>query len=920
MPQKSILSFFGTKVENKGSLSKSTADTKIDNKITNEMASNKKDKEKEIFLTTKSNKAIENTLIKKITKIEEKKAPIKRKKELVNNKESSDEDSPLKVKKKKRRTKLNSTSSEDSNSEPMSRSVKQELRTESNGDEMGKSYKDVICKYKHVPEPLFNDVRRYWNADEMKNEIKIKKDSNKNTKKTDESSSSDCVNKNKNGLEKNLKTSLSSTKEEEKRSYNLNDATENEQLSKIGTTSDDKNKVQNEVKISAGSFFGVKSETKINNRVYDPSKTNYDPIKHACWSKEDEMPYIALAQTLKTIEETPGRLMKIEALCNFFRSVIVLSPEQLTSCVYLFLNKIAPTYEGIELGIGDFILKSVVKDVCGKSLKQINKDMEELGDIGLVTEKGKQSQRLLVSPAKLTIKRVFSTLKKIATTTGGSSRDLKIKLIRGMINSCKGCETRYIMRSLSGKLRIQMGEKSVLPALTKAILMTPPAQEYPPKILNAMDETTPAKFKNLVETKNQIVKNANCEMPNYEVLISTMLKYGIDELPKYCKLTPGIPLYPMLAQPSKGIRLVTEKFGDCQFTCEYKYDGERAQIHVCDDGKIKIFSRNMENNTTKYPDIISRMPNVMQEGVKSCIIDSEAVAWDKNEKTILPFQILTTRKRKDAKQSEIKVQVCIYAFDLLYLNGKSLTKEPLRKRRQLLRENFKETEGEFVFAASKDTNDVEEIQNLIDESVKGNCEGLMVKTLDKDATYEIAIRSNNWLKLKKDYLDGVGDTLDLVVIGGARGKGRRTGTFGNYLLACYDDENEEYQVITKIGTGFSDQDLEDQAKFLKNHIIEKPKSYYRLNGISADVWFEPIQVWEVKAADFSISPIYTAASGIVDPNKGISMRFPRFIRIRDDKKPEQATTSEQVADFYNKQQIVVNQEKAKKNKKEEDFY
>lgn len=120
-------SFFGTKVENKGSLSKSTADTKIDNKITNEMASNKKDKEKEIFLTTKSNKAIENTLIKKITKIEEKKAPIKRKKELVNNKESSDEDSPLKVKKKKRRTKLNSTSSEDSNSEPMSRSVKQEL-------------------------------------------------------------------------------------------------------------------------------------------------------------------------------------------------------------------------------------------------------------------------------------------------------------------------------------------------------------------------------------------------------------------------------------------------------------------------------------------------------------------------------------------------------------------------------------------------------------------------------------------------------------------------------------------------------------------------------------------------------------------------------------------------------------------------
>uniref|UniRef100_A0A8C8SRI1 DNA ligase n=1 Tax=Pelusios castaneus TaxID=367368 RepID=A0A8C8SRI1_9SAUR len=660
------------------------------------------------------------------------------------------------------------------------------------------------------------------------------------------------------------------------------------------------------------------SAAPLDPAEYSPSKSSYHPIQDACWGHSQRVPYLAVARTFERIEEVSARLKNIETLSNLFRSVIALSPSDILPCIYLCLNCLGPAYKGLELGIGETILMKAIAQATGRQLDQIKVEAQEKGDLGLVAESSRSNQRTMFTPPKLTAAGVFSKLQEIAKMTGSTSMNKKINIIKGLFVACRHSEARYITRSLGGKLRIGLAEQSVLSAIAHAVSLTPPGQGCPPEVLDAGQGKSAEARKAWLEERTQILKQTFCELPSYDIIVPVLLEHGIESLPQHCKITPGIPLKPMLAQPTKGIGEVLKRFEEAAFTCEYKYDGERAQIHILENGDVHIYSRNQEDNTSKYPDII-RWGHI-KGSVQSCILDAEAVAWDPEKKQIQPFQVLTTRKRKDVEATEIKVQVCLYAFDMLYLNGESLVKEPFSKRRQLLHESFVETEGEFLFATSMDTCNTDEISEFLDQSIKDSCEGLMVKTLDVDATYEIAKRSHKWLKLKKDYLEGVGDTLDLVVIGAYLGKGKRAGMYGGFLLACYDEESEEYQSICKLGTGFTEESLEKHHNFLKDHLLEKSRPYYRWDSsMEPDHWLAAVQVWEVKCADLSISPVHKAAIGLVDEEKGISLRFPRFLRVRDDKKPEEATTSSQVAELYKQQQQIQNQQPAEKAE-DEDFY
>ncbi|CAG0897472.1 unnamed protein product [Cyprideis torosa] len=550
-----------------------------------------------------------------------------------------------------------------------------------------------------------------------------------------------------------------------------------------------------------------KEETEDLGASYDPSKLPfaYHPVRDAFWNKGEQVPYLALARTLM---------------------LVVLNLE---------------------------ILKHVA-DATGRTLDKLRAEIKSEGDIGIVAEGARCTQRLMIQPPQLTVDAVFQKLNQIADMSGSASQAKKVGLIKSTIVACRFCEARFFVRSLRGKLRIGLAEQSMLQALAEACVMTPPElqgsldDESSTEALQATKGIGPEAVKAKVDALAFDLKTAHSQCPSYDILIPVLLKHGVKALAQHCPLAPGVPLKPMLAHPTKGVADVVTKFEGARFTCEWKYDGERAQVHLCDKEEIRIFSRNQENHTSKYPEIVRRLRDAFVPGkVQTCIIDSEAVAFDVVNKKILPFQVLSTRKRKDANEAEIKVQVCLFAFDLLYLNGEALVQRPFRERRNLLKDCFKEVEGDGVW------------------NFAGNCEGLMVKTLDdENSNYEIARRSHKWLKVKKDYLEGVGDTLDVVPIGGYHGKGKRAGNFGGFLLAIYDPDNEEYQTVCKIGTGFSDEDLDNHTKFFKDNVSPRPKSYYRFDGSHApDVWFEPVQVWEIKCADISLSPAHKAAIGLV---------------------------------------------------------
>ncbi|THV04968.1 ATP-dependent DNA ligase [Dendrothele bispora CBS 962.96] len=626
------------------------------------------------------------------------------------------------------------------------------------------------------------------------------------------------------------------------------------------------------------------------------------------WKVGVPVPYAALTKTFSLIEATTKRLEKNALLTSFLLLVIQRSdkkdPKSLLQAVYLCINRLSPDYIGIELGIGESLLIKAIAESTGRSLATIKADLKKEGDLGLVAMNSKNSQKTLFKPKPLTVPFVFSNLKDIALSTGHSSQNKKVSIITKLLAACQDFEAKYIVRSLEGKLRIGNAERSVLVALAHAAVLA--ERERVGKKWS--DEKLAARL----EEGSNVLKSVYSELPSYDEVIPALLEYGIDGLKEHCKLTPGVPLKPMLAKPTKAIGEVLDRFENKHFTCEYKYDGERAQVHKLPDGTVAVFSRNSEDMSKKYPDLVEQLPNCIKDSTKSFVLDSEAVAIDRTTGKLMPFQELSRRKRKDVKVEDIQVRVCLFAFDLLYLNGEPLLQKTLKERRTLLREHFMPVQGEFDFAKSSDSETTEEIQTFLEESVKDGCEGLMVKMLESDASYyEPSRRSVNWLKLKKDYLAGVGDSLDLVVVGGYYGKGKRTNVYGAFLLACYDPDSEEYQTICKIGTGFSEEALQSHCEMLKPLELTKARGDIKVGGAKPDVWFEPQVVWEVLTADLSLSPIYTAAQGLVE-DRGISLRFPRFIRVRDDKSADDATDPEQIADMYKRQALAQGGGKKKK--------
>jgi len=630
--------------------------------------------------------------------------------------------------------------------------------------------------------------------------------------------------------------------------------------------------------------------------------------------------FALLSGALADIEAQKGsgpgsRKRSTLVLANFFRCLLYYRPEDLVPAIYFVSNKVAPDYEESELGIGDATLISAMGEVFGRSPAQIKNDLYggESTDLGEVALASRAAQKMICQPAKLLIEKVFAEMKAIATAHGKDCGKLKKDKIKKMLVSCRALEAKYVVRMLQSKLRIGILTPTLLEAIAYAFVLTKPSWEGAAPIGDIRKGKKAPSLESLngeLQCMLDAVKQAFCEVPNFSLVTDALFAgHSGKTLHEACHISLGIPVKPMLAKPSKGIPEVVQRLAGKRFVAEYKYDGERAQIHIVDKNTIKVYSRNSENMTEKYPDVIQVVKDALTDDCQSGIIDSEVVAWDVTNSKILPFQVLSTRGRKNIKVEDIKVQVCIMPFDCMLCNGAAVVKKDLETRRRLLKTMLKEVPGKVEYAIGKDFDELDEveIQAFLDESIAGSCEGLMLKTLNDNATYLPSKRSLNWLKLKKDYIDGVGDSLDVVPIGAYFGKGKRHGAYGAFLLAIWNTDEEEFQTVCKAGTGFSDEDLKAHYEFFKDRTIPKQDSSYNVDAkLKPDVWLEAAQVWEIKCADLSISPVHTSAFGMKADAKGIGLRFPRFIRIRDDKKTDEATSAEQVVDMYEGQAVIGN--------------
>ena len=594
-----------------------------------------------------------------------------------------------------------------------------------------------------------------------------------------------------------------------------------------------------------------------------------------------------------------------ELLSNLFVNIINNYSADLPKIYYFLSSKVGPEYISPEFGIGEGILEKIVGKVIGISDKILKEKLIETGDLGTVASEGKKNVKTMdafsnfikVGPQKkLTISQIMKVYKNVAVKKGKSSQDEKIKLLCDLMFKADKDEIKFLVRSLQKSLKIGASFKTILSAFSRAIT----------KILkNKTDEKEI--YRILLASKNQL---SDEDIFFGHIIELIQKKTNFSELIDLCHIRCGIPVNPQLARPTTGIKVIFERFADTPFTCEYKYDGFRGQIHYYNK-KTQIFSRNLEDMTETYPDVVEFINNFIKESAEknnkqlnSFILDCEMVAYDKKNDKILPFQQLTTRSRKNVDLATITIHVCMFCFDILLLNDEILINKTLRERRKYLYSTF--TESQYIqFAKHLDSGDAQEMENFMTESVSSGCEGLIVKAIDKNSEYMPGQRNFNWLKLKKDYLDtSLGDSIDLVIIGAQYGKGKRKGLYGSFLLACYNDDNETYETVTMTGGGLKDAELDELYNKLKEIILPQTPSNYKLGKAEPEVVFEAKIVVEVKTADLSISPIYTAGYDLTPDHRGVSLRFPRFQRIRDDKKPYEACTSEEIVKLYNNQASI----------------
>jgi DNA ligase-1 len=569
------------------------------------------------------------------------------------------------------------------------------------------------------------------------------------------------------------------------------------------------------------------------------------------------------------MESTTKRLELTQHLVELFEK----TPEDVISkIVYLLQGKLRPDFEGIELGVAEKLAIRAIAKSSGIAVNKIEQEYRKTGDLGQAATKIlEQKTQTTFLVEDISVERVYETLFKIAKLEGARSQDMKMKYISSLLNDATPLEASYILKILLGTLRLGVAENTVMDALAIAYTGSKDNRK-------ALEHAY----------------NVSSDLGKVAQTIAGKGLKGVEEF----QIAMFNPIRPMLADRVKSEEESIEKMGE-EFAAEYKLDGERVQLHV-EGEKVVLFSRSLENISEYYPDIIEKIPKCL--AADQVILEAEAVAINENTGEFLPFQELMHRRRKYKIEKAVsQYPITVNFFDVLFYNGKSCLESDYGERRKLLEKIVKEDDfAKHIPMTIVKTED--DVEDFLENSINSGCEGLMLKMLDKP--YQAGSRGNYWLKLKREYRNELGDSLDLVVVGAFFGKGRRTGRYGTLLLASYDSDTDTFTSICKVGTGFTDEYLDQLYQILSDKVTLKKNP--RINSeMEADVWFEPELVIEIVASEITLSPIHKAAWDEMRKGAGLALRFPKFTgKIRVEKFAEDASTNEEVIALYKGQKKI----------------
>jgi DNA ligase 1 len=574
--------------------------------------------------------------------------------------------------------------------------------------------------------------------------------------------------------------------------------------------------------------------------------------------------YEIVAETYRDLEEATGRLALIDRLA----ALLAQTPTGLLATVcYLCQGLVAPEFAGIDLGLAEKLAARAVATATGTDPEDVRRDVRQVGDLGRAAE-DLLGRTAADRPASLQVATVVDTLHEIARAEGAGSQGRKLELLVGLLDLATPLEARYLLRLVTGSLRLGVGTPTILDAL--AIVFAGGRKDR--KVLERG-------------------YNICCDLG---LVASTLAGGGLAAVEEL-HVRPGNPVRVMLAQRlSDSAEILAKLGGRC--AAEYKYDGVRVQAHRTADGAIELFTRGLERMSGQFPDVVDALRAGL--GPREVILEGEVVAFDQASGELRPFQDVMFRRRKHGiAEAARDVPVGLFCFELLYADGEDLTRVPYPERRARLAAAITPAAGLRLTTAAE-VSATEDLEAAFEQAVADGCEGLICKSLSPDAGYQAGARGWLWIKLKRDYRTELADTVDLAVVGAFAGRGRRRGVYGALLLAAYDADADVFRTVCKCGTGFSDAELAVLPERLAP--LARTERPARVDSRQApDVWFEPGPVLEVLSAELTPSPHYTAGWGKIKENTGLAMRFPRFTgRWRDDKSAEDATTTQELVDLY----------------------